>query len=79
MLTIVNGPQRSIEIDGTDEESISKLIRTICERNSFSDELVDSFEQGTITQIIFPDRPHAQAIVFHNAMPATFSAMNGAY
>jgi hypothetical protein len=79
LLTIVNGPQRSIEIDGTDEESIASLIKTICERNAFSDELVDSFQQGTITQIIFPDRPHSQAVVFHNAMPATFSAMNGVH
>ena len=77
MLTIANGAQRSIQIDGTDASAINSLITTICGPDDFPAELIDSFQQGTVTQIVFPMQPHAQAVVFHESLPGTHSAMNG--
>jgi hypothetical protein len=74
LLTIVNGAQRSIHIDGTDEASIESLIKSICESSTFPDGLIDSFQQGTVTQIVFPMAPHAQAVVFHESLPVTQTA-----
>ena len=77
LLTIANGTQRSIQIDGTDASAINSLIKTICVPEAFPAELIDSFQQGTVTQIVFPMQPHAQAVVFHESLPVTHSAMNG--
>ena len=77
LLTIVNGSERSIQIDGTDAASIDSLVKTICEPDAFPAELIDSFQQGTVTQIIFPVAPRAQAVVFHESLPAAQTAMNG--
>lgn len=77
LLTIANGAQRSIQIDGTDASAINSLIKTICVPDDFPAELIDSFQQGTVTQIVFPMQPHAQAVVFHESLPGTHSAMNG--
>ena len=77
LLTIVNSTQRSIHIDGTDDAAIDSLIKTMCEPNAFPDELTDSFQDGTVTQIVFPMQPSAQAVVFHESLPVTHSAMNG--
>ena len=77
LLTIANGAQRSIQIDGTDASAINSLIKTICVPDAFPAELIDSFQQGTVTQIVFPMQPHAQAVVFHESLPLTHSAMNG--
>ncbi|MGA3069848.1 MAG: hypothetical protein ABSD43_06480 [Terracidiphilus sp.] len=77
LLTIVNGAQRSIHIDGTDDASVDSLIKSICEPSAFPDGLIESFQQGTITQIVFPLAPGAQAVVFHESLPVTRSAMNG--
>jgi hypothetical protein len=49
----------------------------MCETNAFPDELIDSFQDGTITQIVFPMQPSAQAVVFHESLPVTHMAMNG--
>lgn len=77
LLTITNGAQRSIQIDGTDASAINWLIKTICVPDAFPAELIDSFQQGTVTQIVFPIQPRAQAVVFHESLPVTHSAMNG--
>jgi hypothetical protein len=77
LLTIVNSTQRSIHIDGTDDAAIDSLIKTMCETNAFPDELIDSFQDGTVTQIVFPMQPSAQAVVFHESLPVTHMAMNG--
>jgi hypothetical protein len=76
LLTISNGSERSIQIDGTDPAAIDTLIKTICEPDAFPAELIDSFQQGTVTQIVFPIDPRAQALVFHESLPAVQSAMN---
>jgi hypothetical protein len=76
LLTVVNGTQRTIHIDGTDDVSISSLIKSICEPSAFPDGLINSFQQGTITQIVFPMAPGAQAVVFHESLPGTHTAMN---
>ena len=77
LVTIVNSTQRSIHIDGTDDAAIYSLIKTMCEPNAFPDELIDSFQDGTVTQIVFPMQPSAQAVVFHESLPVTHTAMNG--
>jgi hypothetical protein len=77
LLTIANGVQRSIHIDGTDDGAIDSLIKTMCDPSVFPDELFDSFQEGTVTQIVFPIAPHAQAVVFHESLPMTHTAMNG--
>jgi len=77
LLTIDNGVQPSIHIDGTDDEAIASLIRALSESGGFPDELGDSFQVGTVTQIVFPMNPGAQAVVFHESLPATHTAMNG--
>jgi hypothetical protein len=76
LLTVVNGAQRSIYIDGTDDASIAKLVKSICEPSAFPDELINSFQQGTVTQVVFPMASHAQAVVIHESLPRTHTAMN---
>jgi len=76
LLTVVNGTQRSIYIDGTDNASIDSLIQSICEPSAFPDGLINSFQRGTVTQIVFPMAPGAQAVVFHESLPGTRTAMN---
>jgi hypothetical protein len=76
LLTIVNGAQRSIHIDGTDDASIDSLIKSICEPSAFPDGLINSLQQGTVTQIVFPMAPHAQAVVFHESLPVTQTALS---
>lgn len=77
LLTIDNGAQPSIHIDGTDDEAIASLIRSLSESSNFPDGLSDSFQNGTITQIVIPMNPDAQAVVLHESLPATHTAMNG--
>lgn len=77
LLTIANGSEPSIHIDGTDAAAVDSLIKRLCEPDAFPVELIDSFQQGTVTQIVFPLEPQAQAVVFHEALPATHTAMNG--
>jgi hypothetical protein len=74
--TIVNGAQRSVHIDGTDGEAINSLIKTMCDPNAFPEELIGSFQDGTVTQIVFPITPRAQALVFHESLPTTQTALN---
>lgn len=74
LLTIINGPERSIQIDGTDDAAIGSLIQTLCERGSFPDELADSLQSGTATQMVFPMTPHAETMFFHETL-STNSAM----
>jgi hypothetical protein len=75
LLTIANGAQRSIHIDGTDGDAIDSLINTMCDPNAFPEELIGSFQDGTVTQIVFPLAPHAQPLVFHESLPTTQIAM----
>ncbi len=77
LLTIDNGPQRSIHIDGTDDEAIASLIRALSGPSDFPDGLSNSFQDGTATQIVFPLNPGAQAVIFHESLPVTHTAMNG--
>jgi hypothetical protein len=70
LLTISNGPDRSIRIDGTDDASVSSLIRLLCERDTFPEGLADSLADGTITQIVFPMAPHSQPAIFRDSAAA---------
>jgi hypothetical protein len=68
LLTIANGTQRSIRIDGTDDAAIGSLIQALCERDTFPEELADSLQSGTITQMVFPSTPHEETMVFHEQL-----------
>ncbi len=63
LLTIVNGRQRSLYIDGTDESAIRSLVNRLCDEASFPSALANSFQPGTITQAMFPVDAHAKAIL----------------
>jgi hypothetical protein len=76
LLTIINGAQRSIHIDGTDDASIEALIKSICDPSTFPGGLIDSFQQGAVTQMVFPMTLRAQAVVFHEPLPVTHTALN---
>ncbi len=76
LLTIVNGAERTIHFDGTDDASVDSLIKSICDPNAFPDGLIDSFQEGTVTQMVFPMAPRGQAVVFHESLPRTHTAMN---
>jgi hypothetical protein len=74
LLTILNGAHRMIQIDGTDDAAISALVRQLCERDSFPDDLGDSFETASVTQFVFPMAPGAHAVVLHEALPKSVSS-----
>lgn len=67
LLTIDNGVWRSIQIDGTNEAAIDTAIQLLAERASFPETIVDSFQKGTITQVVIPVAPPAAAKVFHES------------
>jgi hypothetical protein len=69
LLTIANGTRRSIDIDGTDGPAIRTLIGMLCVGNTFPKSLEDSFQDGTVTQIVFPMSAHAETRVFHELLP----------
>ena len=74
LLTITNGARRSIEIDGTDDAAIGLLVRQLCERETFPEDLADSFQITAVTQLVFPVSPGAHATVLREALPSTASA-----
>lgn len=69
LLTISNGAQRSIQIDGTDDDAIQALVEMLCERDTFPVSLAGSFQDRAITQVVFPLSPRAEAMVFHEPLP----------
>ena len=77
LITIVNGPQRTIRIDGTDEAAIGTLIELLCNPDLFPEDLANSFQDGTVTQIVFPIAPHAETLVFHEPLPTQIASIRG--
>jgi hypothetical protein len=75
LLTISNGARREIQIDGTDDLAISALIKQLCERDTFPADLADSFQQGTMTQMVFPLAAKAEVRVFHEPLPKSAPAL----
>jgi hypothetical protein len=67
LLTISNGPIRSIHIDGTDDASINSLVRLLCERDTFPEGLADGLADGTTNQVVFPMTQGAQPIIFRDS------------
>lgn len=63
LLTIVNGHQRSMYIDGTDADAIRSLVSRLCDERTFPGSLADSFRPGTITQAVFPSDTYAKGIL----------------
>jgi hypothetical protein len=74
LLTISNGAQRSIQIDGTDDDAIESLVEMLCKRDAFPSSVADSFQDRAITQVVFPMSPHTPAMVFHEPLPLTQQA-----
>jgi hypothetical protein len=68
LLTIVNGRQRSVYIDGTDDKAIRSLVNRLCDQTSFPAALADSFRPGTITQAVFPVESYAKGILDHQPL-----------
>lgn len=68
LLTIANGNRRSIHIDATDNAALGSLIDMLCARDSFPEMLSDSFQQGTVTQVVFLFTPHPNIVVFHEPL-----------
>jgi hypothetical protein len=77
LITIANGSQRTIRIDGTDQAAIGNLIEMLCNRDSFPADLANSFQEGTVTQIVFPIAPHAEALVFREPLPGQVAVIRG--
>jgi hypothetical protein len=75
LLTIINGPQRSIYIDGTDDDAIRSVVNRICDESTFPGSLADSFHPGTITQAIFPSEAYAKAILDRQPMTRGLAAL----
>jgi hypothetical protein len=73
LLTISNGPGRSIRIDGTDDASVSSLIRLLCERDTFPEGLADSLAEGTVTQVVFPMAPDSLPTIFRDSPVAALT------
>jgi hypothetical protein len=69
VLTISNGPRREIQIDGTDDAAIRALVNQLCERDTFPQDLTDSFQAGTITQAVFPFSAKPEVRVLHESLP----------
>jgi hypothetical protein len=68
LLTIVNGPRRSIRIEGTDDAAMVTAVEMLCERATFPEGLVDTLGKGAVTQIVFPLAPHAAPLVFYESL-----------
>jgi hypothetical protein len=62
LLTIVNGTQRLMYINGTDEGAIRSLVNRLCDESTFPGGLADSFQPGTMMQAVFPSGTYAKAI-----------------
>ncbi|MGD0443865.1 MAG: hypothetical protein ABSA39_08010 [Edaphobacter sp.] len=67
LLTISNGPIRSIHIDGTDDASIKSLVRLLCERDTFPEGLADGLADGTTSQVVFPMSQGSQPMIFRDS------------
>jgi hypothetical protein len=63
LLTILNGQQPSIYIDGTDDSAIRSLVTRLCEESTFPGDLADSFHPGTMTQAVFPTDSYNSATI----------------
>lgn len=70
LLTISNGPIRSIRIDGTDEGSIDSLVKVLCERDTFPEALADGLTDTATTQVVFPMDPHSRPVLFRDEPPS---------
>jgi hypothetical protein len=62
LLTIINGTQRLMYINGTDEGAIRSLVNRLCDESTFPGGLADSFQPGTMMQAVFPSGTYAKAI-----------------
>jgi hypothetical protein len=75
LLTIINGRQRSIYIDGTDDNAIRSLVNRLCDQTSFPAALADSFRPGTITQVVFPVEANAKDILDQQPLTRNVAAL----
>jgi hypothetical protein len=73
LLTISNGPNRSIHIDGTDDAAVNSLIRLLCDRDTFPEGLADSLAEGKVTQVVFPMAPHSLPTIIRDSPAAALA------
>jgi hypothetical protein len=74
LLTITNGTRPSIQIDGTDADAVRSLIQQLCERDTFPENLTDSFQAGTVTQAVFPMSNGNELTILHEAFSSSGEA-----
>ena len=78
LLTIENGAERFIHIDGTDAGAIESLVHIDQRiRSGFPDELATAFSREPSHRLFSPWIHGAQAVVFHESLPVKQTAMNG--
>ena len=63
LLTIINSGQSLVSIDGTDENAIRLLVNRLCDEGTFPELLADSFQPGTMMQVVFPYGSYRKAAV----------------
>jgi hypothetical protein len=75
LLTIVNGRERSMYIDGTDDKAIRSLVNRLCDQTSFPAALADSVHSDTITQAVFPVETYAKGILDQQPLTRAMAAL----
>jgi hypothetical protein len=75
LLTIVNGPQPTIYIDGTDDGAIRSLVARLCDESAFPRGLTDSFHPGTMIQAVFPTENRAKAILDRELLASSIAKL----
>jgi hypothetical protein len=76
LVTIINGPQRIIYIDGTDDDAIRSVVNRICDESTFPGTLADSLNPGTITQAVFPSETYAKGILDREPITSKRAALD---
>jgi hypothetical protein len=76
LLTIINGPQRAIYIDGTDDDAIRSVVNRLCNESTFPRNLADSLHPGTITQVVFPSEAYAKGILDRQPITSKRAALD---
>jgi hypothetical protein len=75
LLTILNGPQPSVYIDGTDDAAIRSLVARLCDESVFPGGLDDSFRPGTVLQAVFPVEGYAKSIIDREPLTGSFARL----
>jgi hypothetical protein len=69
LFTMINGPQRLIYIDGTDDAAIRMLVDRLCDQATFPTVLDDSLGRDTMIQALFPAERNGEVIIVRQPLP----------